>query len=423
MTIKNIKILIFSLFILLLSLPVLQWKVNFVDIKKLDGAYNIGGNPNFEFNSFLSGTYQTNFEKYLSDHNGFRNVFIRIYNQMQYTFYNVANANGVIIGKQSYLYEDNYIKAYNGADYLGLNTLKLKVKRLKKINNFLKENNSKLLIIMAPGKAAYYPEYIPDKYKKISDSTNYNTYKQLFAANKIDFIDFHKYFNDNKQKYAELYYPKTGIHWSDYSLEFVIDSFLTKVETETNMQVNKLISTAANKTIEQSETDMDIEKGMNLLFSIRKPKMKYNNYSFTENIKDKPNVLVVSDSFFWQIYNLGISKKVFNNSQFWYYNKQVYPDSFDENIFVNSINPVQKLKETDLVVIISTDANLSKFPWGFDDVLNSKEYKAERIKHMVSVIKSDSVWYNSIIEKAKVNKFSIDKQLGIDAEWMVINEE
>ena len=75
--------------------------------------------PVFTKENWFNGKYQDTSSKYINDNFGFRNDFIRINNQRVFMLYNEARANGVIIGKDNYLYEYGYIVAALGNDYVG----------------------------------------------------------------------------------------------------------------------------------------------------------------------------------------------------------------------------------------------------------------------------------------------------------------
>ena len=71
--------------------------------------------------------------------------------------------------------------------------------------------------------------------------------------------------------------------------------------------------------------------------------------------------MFVADSFYWGMYNSGFAKKLFGDGEFWYYNKSIYPG----NIPVDSIDLNKKIDEHELIILMSTDANLPKFAYGF----------------------------------------------------------
>jgi hypothetical protein len=80
--------------------------------------------------------------------------------------------------------------------------------------------------------------------------------------------------------------------------------------------------------------------------------------------KTKPSLLVIADSFYWGIYGMGWGN-LFTNNHFWYYNKEIYPNNFDAPLTTDDINYREELLKFDIIIILSTDANLPNLGWGF----------------------------------------------------------
>jgi hypothetical protein len=59
---------------------------------------------------------------------------------------------------------------------------------------------------------------------------------------------------------------------------------------------------------------------------------------------------------------------VFNNGDFWFYNQEVYPEHYNKQTLVSSIDFKKKISENEVIVLMSTDANLFKFPFGFSEI-------------------------------------------------------
>ena len=102
-----LKKTLFVSIICLLFLPIIQQQVKLIKLVPLSGYFTPIEQSSFSLETWFEGEYQTNKQDYLNDKIGFRPLFIRLYNQVYYTFFNLARANGVIIGKENYLYEAN----------------------------------------------------------------------------------------------------------------------------------------------------------------------------------------------------------------------------------------------------------------------------------------------------------------------------
>lgn len=152
---KNIKSLLFYILLALLWLPIIQAKFKLIDFSPLKGVVETIDDPYLTKSTWKSGEYQEQEENYLKHNFGFRTPLIRLYNQKQFAFYKKANANSVLVGRENYLYEENYIKAALGLDFLGEDSIRNQVQKLKLIADSLEKKQVKLVVLLAPGKSKF----------------------------------------------------------------------------------------------------------------------------------------------------------------------------------------------------------------------------------------------------------------------------
>lgn len=369
---STFKKILFVGIVILLTLPMLQQTTGFFEPEPLKGDFVVLEKPTLTSENWWSGEFQEEYEGYMNQNIGFRPFFVRTYNQMQFSLFNQAKANGVIIGKDNYLYEEHYITAYLGEDFLGKEKIVEKIEKLKRIQDTLSTKGIELIVVFAPGKASFYPEFIPDGYDiRSKTTTNYEVYADEITKTNIHFLDFNQWFLNTKNTSKYPLMPKTGIHWSKYGELIAADSIIKYIN---GFQMDKKLPSLLIGEIETSQkmrdTDNDIEEGMNLLFRMNSLKMAYPRYSFEEkSTKTTAKVLTIADSFYWGMFNFGLSRDAFNNGQFWYYNQQVYPDSYEKALNVEDISIIDEVEKNDVVVLMSTEANLYKFAFGFIDQL------------------------------------------------------
>ena len=142
------------------------------------------------------------------------------------------------------------------------------------------------------------------------------------------------------------------------------DSLIKNIERVRQVDLGNIVTkNIATSNLAQFE-DKDIGDGMNLLFDVPGLTMAYPDFRFEQKDSKKPKVLVVSDSFFWGMYNAGISS-VFDQTHFWYYNKQVYPEFQTKEYFTYQVDFEQAIKANDVFIIMATEANLKAIGWGF----------------------------------------------------------
>lgn len=362
------RVLISTLF-LMLCIPMLQHVFNYFEIKPLGGYQQEVASPEFGMRNWFEGEFQAKADAYLNAHFGFRSTLVRAYNQFYFYVFNYSKTQGVVIGKDNHLFEENYIKAHLGRDYLGEEVIDQKVQKLSYIRDVLAKKGVDLVVVFAPGKGSFCSDYIPDDYEPWDKRiTNYQVYRDKLNGSTIPFIDYHGWFDQLKDTTRYPLFSPTGIHWSRYGEMLVADSLLAYL---TDLRKEKMVDLRFTRfrTSEVPEfTDDDAERGMNLLFDIPDLKMAYPDILWeADSTTVKPNAIVVGDSYYWGLFNSGFSQEAFSNGQFWYYNQEVYNNWELGGKPIAAIDTRNELMNTDLVILLCTDANLYKFAFGFID--------------------------------------------------------
>jgi hypothetical protein len=426
----TIKAIVLLVLLIILSFPLLQAKFNFVHTSPLKGAVVKAENAFLNINDWFSGSYQERKEKYLNDNFGFRNIFIRINNQISFWFFKKAKANGVIIGRKNYLFEENYLKAYYGIDYIGFDSIFHRLQRVKFVQDTLKKIDKDLFLVFAAGKGSFYPEFFPRNYKAEKSTTNYETHIELAKQLGINFIDFNNHFLTNKSDSEYPLFPQYGIHWSHYGMCLAADSIVRFIENVRNIDMPNFYW---DDVILDSpkELDYDIADGMNILFKLKSFKMAYPNIQFEpDSGKSKPSVLVISDSFYWGMFGSGIITRSFSENHFWFYNQQAFISGSNVQTDVDLLDLEKEISKHDVFIIMATEANLPNFGWSFientydlfkgikQQKISDAEFQ-ERVVNLINYIKTDEGWLEQIRKKAKINNVSVDSMITLDAIWQI----
>lgn len=362
---KIIKYCLLILVLTVLVLPMLQMQFHFLKLTPLNGALEEPLKKELNSESWFSGAYQEEAEKYLNETFGFRSLLIRINNQITYSLFNKAKANGVIIGKNNYLFEENYIKAYYGQDFIGKERINERMQNLKSIQDTLAKLNKQIILVFAAGKGSFYPEYFPDDLRSEKGQTNYQEHLKLAKALNLNFIDFNQFFMQQKNKSKYPLYPQHGIHWSQYGTCLVADSMVKYLEEKRNIDLPN-ISWNEVELDQARATDYDIADGMNLKFKLKSFPMAYPKLLFeSKEGKDSVSVLVISDSFYKSMFDEKMLTNSFANNQFWYYNKQIFLNGKETQTEVNQLNIQEEIKKYDVIILMATEATLPDLGWGF----------------------------------------------------------
>lgn len=371
------KNILFGILLIGLCFPLIQQLTKFAYVRELKGDVEVAQEAKLTSANWFSGKYQDSTSKYINDNFGFRNDFIRINNERHYLMYNQAKANGVVIGKESYLYELGYIKAAMGLDFVGLDSVKINVDKLKYVSDTLQALGKEIIVVFAPGKGSYFPEFITDVWtKQKKKQTNVKAYTSECKSRGINYIDLNSWFINAKDTTTYPLYGKGGIHWSKYGEYIVMDTMLNYLENHLKVDLPNLVLREINMDSNNKWGDNDIEEGMNLYSRMPSYPMAYPDYHFDKENRakyDSVTSIVVGDSYYWGLFNKNLSSDCFVNGEFWYYNELVY--SIETNGLPQQraeIDLLKKVEANDLIIILSTDANLDDFGFGVIEEL----YKA-----------------------------------------------
>lgn len=425
---KQLKNLFYGILVLL-CIPWLQGSLKLFSEKELSGG--IAEKPLLAFTgtNWFEGRFQEYKEAWLNDAFGFRSAFVRLNNQWDFYLFDKVHARSVIRGKENYLFEYNYIRAYYGLDFVGRDSIYNRMRRAAAIRDLLQQKGKDLLLVFAPSKVQFYPEYLPDSIHYEKGETNYKHLLEVAGEFGLNYIDFNRFFLHAKDTSRYLLYPKYGIHWTHYGACLVADSLIHTIEKMRNKDLPDILWSKVHMAPPAFD-DNDIEKGLNLIFPLSSPLYAYPQYHFekTEG-KVLPNVMVIADSYYWSLFNLGIHKS-FTRNPFWYYHNEIYEPGGVAMKKGNRDFMARDLNECEIVIIISTDANFPNLGWGFfetaETILSDKNIRNaafyEKVQNLMNYIPTDSAWIRHIREKAVKLKLPVDSILKMDATWMVEQE-
>jgi hypothetical protein len=424
---KITKKILFAGIILLLTLPLIQSRSGMVKEKKLEGFFRLKDKPTiwtFSIKSWLDNSFQDEFARRVEDHTGFRKTFIRIRNQYDYTLYGISHASGFIREKQGVLVEEDYIHEYTGKYFIGKRTIDRKLDRLKDVIQKLKEKNIDLVIVFEPGKASFYPEYIPDHYRPRNRTlSNYDYMVSGLQERNIPFLDLNRYFLMMKDTSRYPLFPKYGMHWSIYGMWFAVDTltrYIEHIHSAILPQI-KILRTELSDSLRGSDNDIGFL--LNLIFPLPQTPAAY---PITEvgNSPDKRklSVLVVADSYYVNIEQT-LSDKLFGKEEFWYYNSKVYPyvNDDDHPVYIDKSDLPAKLREFDVILLMTSEINLHCMFWNFID----ESYLAinpgtaeDPVYTYENKIRNYRDWFRFVVAKARRQQRSVEKMIRLDAEYM-----
>ena len=422
----RIKTGILLLVLCLLCLGAVQKRFGFVRSKPLNGVFPVTPKPAFSCSTFMTGEYQDKLRLSIEDSVGFKPDFVRLYNQIDYSLFSIAHASRMVVGKEGYLFADTYIKGYTGVDFVGTHLLDNKVAMVKFLQDYLwRKKGILLLVVFAPGKGFYYPEYIPSRYlKEKKELTNYGYYLQRFKEEGILHIDFNQWLIDMKDTSRYMLYPMNGIHWSSYGAFLCADSLQKYLSVKLDRPVPRMVVDSLEITDIARDDDNDQERTMNLAVRIPHPPMAYPKFRFTyDSIRPKPAALFVGDSFYWYWYYNGIIENTFRNKEFWYYNNEVYPEQFTAPKNVGQLDFVEGILRQDVIVLLQTNGGYGELGYGWVDVAYDYLFPGPtRAKTIQQQMQANPEWMKTLENKANERKITTNYMMRLDAIYMMNQE-
>jgi hypothetical protein len=420
---KFVKYLLFISFFFLLGFHAVQRSFKIIPQKKLNGVYDSTSSPVLTIYSYFTRRFQPLFETVSEEKMGFRPSLIRTINQLDYSLFRYPRSGYYVIGKNEMLYTEPYITNFKGITFKGIDRIKDEVRRLKIIQDELQRHNVGFLIIFAPGKASFYPEYIPDHFKK-RPITNYQVYSKSLTGSGINFIDMNAWFMKLKGKTSYPLYALNASHWNSYGVGLAADSMFRYIRKLKNMDLPDFSWDTVLFSDSIRYRENDISDLLNLWVPIKQPPVPYPHFVYNTVGKVRPKVISIGDSYWFGFMDEKITSKVFNGDHYWYYFKNVVEDG-NWLWHVNYADLKSELFSQDLVILITTESNYQDFPFGFIEEFfekclpDSPERTQIELDVEINKIKSDTEWYKFEVQKAKEQGLSIDKVISIDAQYMM----
>ncbi len=345
-------------------MTIVQARYKIIDEAPLSGAYNMPDTVPLSLNTWFSGEFQDLYSAYYEYKMGFRPTFIRLHNEFRFRLFNKGVPH-VILARENQLYEWMYWGHFRGYLAQPVDTVRERVKRIQELKDHLEQSGVPFMVIIGANKARYMPEYLRANYGKEEVlPNNYKTYLSALDSTDIKVVDFNQVFLDMKPEMGKKMFPNSGTHWSAYGMGLCLDSILSyanRRNPESLKQARVRGHYLADSTL---PSDLDLADNLNLLLPY-----PLNSNLFPEieigTSGRKTRIFAIGDSFYWNLYQLDEFFEVADTGgHYWYYNRsEVHFDN--SKVPVEQLNPVEIAAHSDIVVIISTEANLDTFPFGF----------------------------------------------------------
>jgi hypothetical protein len=374
-----IKTLLFALTAVLLFISAIQQRRQIWSFTPLTGVFVPTPKPKLSLENCRTATYQTQMESYLKENIGFREPLIRFYNQYLFDFFKTSNNENIIVGKDGWLYFIQHVNEYYGKEaYRWHNSAEeafenfdREARLMWKLRGVLKDYGVDFFVFMAPQKGFLYPEHLPRRdFAEVPISAR-EYYSTLFDLYGFPYIEMTQWFIDLKKADTLPYslFPQTGAHW-DFSAALATDSLMRFMGNLKGVKLPTLQFGPLHESSDETKsTDYDIESLANLIRPLPHPydRLLDAEVTFTiDSTTTQPSAIFVGTSFLMRMYRFVPFSEIFPNSQYWYYNSLAYfGKDYKKMTYVNKLDILSELLETDYVVWFTEGDQMCKASFGF----------------------------------------------------------
>lgn len=427
---------LFVLSVVLLAFPAVQQYAKLFDFKPLNGVTEKVEQPQLNFKNWMTGTFQKQEERYLSENIGFREMFVRCYNQMSWSLFRKAQNKSIYVGKERWLFDEAMIKNHDHQlvyDYGEHNEevvsrMRASAIMLYQLQEVLKEQGVSFFVCLPPCKDQVCEEYLLEKkreYNRPSGVQAMDFFTPLFDSLGINYLNLAKYYMQIKDTVSYPLYLKSSFHWSIQSACYAADTLVRYMEALSGLNMYNL-SFSVPYLSKTRNPDADLENLMNLMWPIETDENYYVDVMIDDDTTAmKPKWLVVGDSYYWEWqYSLPLDQ-MFDTHHFWYYNNTVFDDPLHSN--VKEVDLLRELLSKDVVMLLYSANNLYDLNRNFlTNVLCAFYFEEGIVENKIEKIKEDirntPEWYGSIEQNAIANGQDVEQSIEDNARYLLMSQ-
>lgn len=152
------------------------------------------------------------FDDYWQDHFGLREEYVTAFHAATLAVFNDTLNEKVIAGKQDFLFYSETLNDHLGLERMSDADICRAANVLRLIGEYAQSCGAEFVFAVAPNKNTIYPEYMPDRLKRTSRSTNAQRLYAALAENGVETLDFEALLNEHKSE--GLLYYQHDTHWN-----------------------------------------------------------------------------------------------------------------------------------------------------------------------------------------------------------------
>jgi hypothetical protein len=381
-----------GLFWIGLCLPVWQQVSGRPADVRLNGAETRVAAPVLTWKSWFSGEFSRQAADWMEQRVGFRGWLVKGGNQLSYSLFGrtIACASGkVMIGRDRWLFERSYVQHYLRRPGIAPAARDALVADCAAVGRALAQRGAAFVVLVAPSKAEIWPENLPAEVRpgdRLAALTNaYDALVPPLTAAGVRVLDAHRLFLEWKPTHPPLFAPG-GTHWNYHGAQLVAQELFAGLRDLPAFAGLPVPSVTGFDRLPAGGTDVDLRDLINLwrFEPHGPPRVAFPRLAPPPAEAAAPtlDVLLIGDSFGFQMVDALARTRLVRNLDFLYYAKRraAYdlssPDwetvyslrhrRADRGPFKATPNAIaQRLEGRALVLLVVNEIQLRDAGWGF----------------------------------------------------------
>lgn len=198
--------------------------------------------PDGNFAEFFldSGDYASQIGNYFNDRFAFRDLMIRIKNEMNYRIYHIADGTArLYISKDGYMEEEGIFTAQAESENFSDDDIEGLKNTVMDIKSYLKAHGADFYFMIAPQKNEVFPEWYTDVPVCRPDENIYQKVCRIFRNDediKDSFVDVLPVLREAQSEYPVYY--KTDFHWNSYGAASAFKQVIERIALSHGIQLD-----------------------------------------------------------------------------------------------------------------------------------------------------------------------------------------
>lgn len=233
----------FALIVFIFSLICSGFLLTFISVQEISATENRNLEKWIPINRTNILNASNNIEKYVNDHFGLRDEFIKVYRFFQYNIFKKSLNDRVTKGRHGWFFSSRAIEV----DCFTTSLTKENIERLnvidklESVQQFLNKKGIMLVIVIIPSKPYVYPEYLPRWIKgEQCRRTTIDNFEYLIENHTtIPILDLYDDLIKAKDAEKNILYYKGDTHWNSVGAYYGLKS-ISKFLIQNGISVNNI---------------------------------------------------------------------------------------------------------------------------------------------------------------------------------------